>query len=711
MLDEALGLGPLEDLLADPTVTEIMVNRHDQIYVERKGKLELTQVRFLNDEQLRGVIERIVAPLGRRIDEKVPMVDARLRDGSRVNAIIPPLALKGPALTIRKFSKKLLGVDDLIEFGSLTEQMATFLGAAVQARLNIVISGGTGSGKTTLLNVLSSFIPDDERIVTIEDAAELQLPQEHVVSLESRPPNIEGEGAITIRDLVRNALRMRPDRIVVGECRGGEALDMLQAMNTGHDGSLTTVHANTPRDALSRLETMALMAGLDLPARAIRDQIASAVNLIVQQSRLQDGTRRDHAHHRGHRAGRAACSRWPTSSCSGRPAWRRRQDLRAVRADRVRAGVRRDARATRHQGAARNLPPSDGLIMVLKYAALLLLLLAVVVCWCARCHGDLSDWWLRRIRHLRQLDDDGIRNDVRGDDDRAGPAVHHHHDRSASSSAPARRCCSARIFAAFVFAAAGYFVPVGRRDLPPAPAPRATIDDQLVDALLLMANALKAGLSLQQALELVVREMKPPISDEFGRLVKEIHLGRLTDDALRRFAERVPLEDVRLAVDSILTLRETGGNLSETFQVIAHTIVERKKVQGKIKAMTAQGMSQGILICLHADRHDAALHVHRSELHAAVLHDAARLADARRGVRPRRGRPVADVQAREGGRMRKQSLRDGERGQTMTEYLMISGIITAVGILVMQQMQVPLREKLQQVTEYVDWASAQSSVH
>lgn len=292
VLDEALGLGPLEDLLADPTVTEIMVNRADQIYVERGGKLVKTSVTFLSNEQLRGVIERIVAPLGRRIDEKVPMVDARLRDGSRVNAIIPPLALRGPALTIRKFSKKLLGVEDLVRFGSLTDQMATFLAAAVRARLNIVISGGTGSGKTTLLNVLSSFIPEEERIVTIEDAAELQLPQEHVVTLESRPPNIEGEGAITIRDLVRNALRMRPDRIVVGECRGGEALDMLQAMNTGHDGSLTTVHANSPRDALSRLETLALMAGLELPSRAIRDQIASAVNLIVQQSRLQDGSRR-----------------------------------------------------------------------------------------------------------------------------------------------------------------------------------------------------------------------------------------------------------------------------------------------------------------------------------------------------------------------------------------------------------------------------------
>jgi len=292
VMDEALGLGPLEDLLADPAITEIMVNGADRIYVERRGRLELSTVRFLNNEHLRLVIERIVAPIGRRIDEKVPMVDARLADGSRVNAIIPPLALNGPSLTIRKFAKSYLTVDDLVRLGSLTPQMATLLSAAVRARQNIVISGGTGSGKTTLLNLLASYVPADERIVTVEDSAELRLAQDHVVRLESRPPNIEGEGAITIRDLVRNALRMRPDRIIVGECRGGETLDMLQAMNTGHDGSLTTVHANSPPDALARIETMSLMSGLDLPARAIRDQIASAVNLIVQQARLPDGSRR-----------------------------------------------------------------------------------------------------------------------------------------------------------------------------------------------------------------------------------------------------------------------------------------------------------------------------------------------------------------------------------------------------------------------------------
>jgi pilus assembly protein CpaF len=292
VVNEVLGFGPIDSLLKDDSISEVMVNSASQIYVERKGKLVLTDVKFRDDAHVMQVIEKIVAPIGRRIDESSPMVDARLPDGSRVNAIIPPLALKGPSITIRKFAKHPLTVDNLVGFGTLTREMADFLRACVEGKLNIVVSGGTGSGKTTTLNILSSFIPEDERIVTIEDAAELQLRQDHVVTLETRPPNIEGKGAITMRDLVKNSLRMRPDRIVVGEVRSGEALDMLQAMNTGHDGSLTTGHANTPRDMLSRLETMVLMAGMELPVRAIREQIASAVDLIVQQSRLQDGSRR-----------------------------------------------------------------------------------------------------------------------------------------------------------------------------------------------------------------------------------------------------------------------------------------------------------------------------------------------------------------------------------------------------------------------------------
>lgn len=292
ILDEALGLGPIEPLLESKEISEVMVNGKDQIYVERKGKLTLTDYRFTSDKQLLGAIERIVSPIGRRVDEKTPLCDARLKDGSRINIIISPLSLKGPIITIRKFFKERLTMQDLVKFGSLTDDMSDFLRAAVEARLNIVVSGGTGTGKTTLLNMISSCIPTDERIVTVEDAAELQLPQPHVITLESRPANLQGEGAIGIRELVRNALRMRPDRIVVGECRAGEALDMLQAMNTGHDGSLTTIHSNNPRDCLRRIETLVMMAGFDLPLAAIREQIASAVNLIVQLKRYSDGTRK-----------------------------------------------------------------------------------------------------------------------------------------------------------------------------------------------------------------------------------------------------------------------------------------------------------------------------------------------------------------------------------------------------------------------------------
>ena len=292
VFNEAMRLGPLEDLLADDSVSEIMVNGPRMVYVERGGKLQLSDCQFTDDASVLAVIERIVAPLGRRIDESQPYVDARLADGSRVNAIIAPLALSGPTITIRKFSKKALNADDFIRFGTWTHNAAEFMKLCVLLRKNVIVAGGTGSGKTTLLNLLSGYIPKTERIVTVEDAAELRLQQPHVVRLEARPPNIEGKGAVTIRDLVKNCLRMRPDRIIVGECRGGESLDMLQAMNTGHDGSLTTVHANSPRDVISRLETMVLMSGMELPSKAIREQIASAVDIIIHESRLSDGSRK-----------------------------------------------------------------------------------------------------------------------------------------------------------------------------------------------------------------------------------------------------------------------------------------------------------------------------------------------------------------------------------------------------------------------------------
>jgi pilus assembly protein CpaF len=290
--DELLGFGPIQQLLNDSEISEVMVNGPKKVYIEKKGQLIKTNVTFESNEHVQRIIDRIVLPLGRRVDTDSPTVDARLPDGSRVNAVVPPVALDGPSITIRKFNKDKLTIEQLVKFGSLTQGMAEFLRACVVSRLNTIISGGTGSGKTTLLNVLSSFIPETERIVTIEDAAELQLRQDHVVRMETKTPGLDGRGGVTIRELVRNSLRMRPDRIVVGECRGGEALDMLQAMNTGHDGSLTTLHANTPRDALSRLETMILMAGMDLPLKVVRQQVSSAVDLIIQQSRLKDGTRK-----------------------------------------------------------------------------------------------------------------------------------------------------------------------------------------------------------------------------------------------------------------------------------------------------------------------------------------------------------------------------------------------------------------------------------
>lgn len=292
VLNEVIGYGPIQNFLDDPAVTEVMVNGPDRIYVERNGKVEPTNRRFMDDNHVMRILDKIIAPLGRRLDEANPMVDARLPDGSRVNAVIPPISVVGPCVTIRKFSADPFTTEDLINFGTMSETMATFFEGCAEARLNMIVSGGTGSGKTTTLNVLSSMLPHDERIITIEDAAELQLQQDHVITLESRPANLEGKGEVTIRDLVRNSLRMRPERIIVGECRGGEALDMLQAMNTGHDGSITTLHSNSPRDTISRLETMVMMANSNLPSKAIREQISSAIDLIIHQERLRDGSRR-----------------------------------------------------------------------------------------------------------------------------------------------------------------------------------------------------------------------------------------------------------------------------------------------------------------------------------------------------------------------------------------------------------------------------------
>lgn len=292
LLNEIIGYGPLEVLLNDPDISEIMVNGYNRVYIEKNGKIQLSQVVFKDNQHVMNVIDRIVSSVGRHIDESSPMVDARLQDGSRVNVVIPPLSLVGPVITIRKFSKKPITTDQLLNYGSISKKMLSFLEACVKGKLNIIVSGGTGSGKTTMLNVLSSFIPDNERIITIEDSAELRLNQDHVITLESRPSNLEGRGKVSIRELVVNALRMRPDRIIVGEVRSAETIDMLQAMNTGHDGSLTTIHANTPRDSLSRIETMVLMSGMDLPLRAIRDQTTSAIDIIIQQSRLRDGTRK-----------------------------------------------------------------------------------------------------------------------------------------------------------------------------------------------------------------------------------------------------------------------------------------------------------------------------------------------------------------------------------------------------------------------------------
>jgi pilus assembly protein CpaF len=441
LIDEILGFGPITSLLHDPSVTEVMVNGPYQVYVERNGKLQKSEVTFSDDRHVLHIIEKIVAPLGRRIDESQPMVDARLPDGSRVNAIIPPLALNGPTITIRKFATDPFKVEDLIDFGTLTEEMTLFLEACVKGRLNIVVSGGTGSGKTTTLGVLSSYIPEDERIITVEDAAELQLRQSHVVTLETRPANIEGKGAITIRDLVKNTLRMRPERII--EVRSGEVLDMLQAMNTGHDGSLTTGHANTPRDMLARLETMVLMAGMDLPL--------SGGEFVILQF----------------------------------------------------------------------------LLTLIFFFIGLLITHKFLFGLCFGILGYLApQFWLKRAQKVKKN----------------------------------------------------------------------RFNNQLVDALLIIANSLRAGFSFMQAMDLVSKEMSDPISGELQFCLREMNYGTPTEEALLNFSERVGSDDLDLLVTAILIQRQVGGNLAEVLQNIHSTIQDRLRIQREIRTLTAQGKISGYII-------------------------------------------------------------------------------------------------------------------
>src|SRR5437762_3454926 len=487
-----------------------MVNGPDQIFVEHKGKLTLSTTQFESEEQLRRVIDRIVSTIGRRIDESSPMVDARLKDGSRVNVIIPPLSLNGPILTIRKFSKDPYKITDLIKFGSLTDPMAQFVRACVRSRLNMLVSGGTGSGKTTTLNVLSSFIPEEERVVTVEDAAELQLNQEHVVTLESRPATVEGRGRIAIRDLVVNALRMRPDRIVVGECRGGEALDMLQAMNTGHDGSLTTIHANSPRDSLNRLETLVLMAGAELPSRAIREQISSAINVIVQQSRLRDGSRKIIA----------------VSEVLGLHGDQVKvQDIFVFK----QTGVSEDGKVQGFFTATGSIPKhfdhlqSSGECVAkadikLRVSEYVMLIVGLIVLLCA-------------VLFLR------FQNPV-----------------LALAGIPA-----------------GYFVPGfflkfrQRRRLK-------AFNNQLGDTIVLLSNALKAGYSFAQAMATIAKSSSPPMADEFSRAVREMNLGVSVDNALQHMVKRIESEDFDLMVTAVQIHRVVGGNLAEILDTIAFTI-------------------------------------------------------------------------------------------------------------------------------------------
>ena len=637
--DSVLGLGPLEPYVRDPEVTEIMVNKWDTIYVERAGKLYWTGTKFHDEQQLRRTIDKIVGKVGRRVDEASPYVDARLPDGSRVNAVIPPLAIDGPALTIRKFSADPYQADDLVEFGTMSSSTAKFLDACVRGRINIMVSGGTGAGKTTTLNVLSSFIPDDERIITIEDAAELKLQQPHVVRLEARPPNIEGKGQVSIRDLVRNSLRMRPDRIVVGECRGPEALDMLQAMNTGHDGSISTVHSNSPRDSLSRLETITLMAGMDLSPRSVREQISSAIQLIVHQSRLKDGSRRiTHV----------------TEVAGMESDVITLQDIfvfdftrRAGRRGQVQGpheGHRPAAHVPGEDGGARCLPrrrdlrprpeggPMIGAIAASFWSSpVAQIVLAALVGGAVFALGWLMLGTAARARKDREIATRVAA--VTGAPAAAGVAgfgghagldpdrVTHFGRRFAESRGFSERL-DAELEAAGVKVRSGEFVVLSvvaflvggvlgaalmRSPLlalliaaicgfAPTAALRAALRkrtermrEQLPDVLTIMASSLRAGHSFMQALDTVAREIPQPAATEFQRVVAEIRLGRSTDDALEALSERVGSADFKWAVLAVNIQREVGGNLAEILDNVADTLRERAQMRRQIRVLTAEG--------------------------------------------------------------------------------------------------------------------------
>ncbi|TMB46227.1 MAG: hypothetical protein E6J53_05510 [Chloroflexi bacterium] len=599
ILDDVLGLGPLQGLLKDPAITEIMINHPQQVYVERAGRVTLSPIVFESAAQLRQVIDRIVSTVGRRVDESSPMCDARLRDGSRVNVVLPPLAIDGPCMTIRKFSRDKLRPADLLAVGTATDVMMQFLQAAVRTKLTVLISGGTSSGKTTLLNILSSFIPQDERIVTVEDSAELQLLQDHVIRLESRPPNIEGKGAIEIRELVRNALRMRPDRIVVGECRGGEALDMLQAMNTGHEGSMSTVHANTPYDAIGRLETMVLMAGADLPARAIQKQIASAIDVIVQVERVRGGARKI--------VSIAEITGLVNAETQFQELFQFRQ-----------TGVDAEGNAIGLHTATGRL---GGILWLSALAAIGVLLACVAVGLPARASQvETPSWDAVATRGPATLRD-RINQPFQAMADRSnrqrrlngGLSLAEHLARADLKLRASEFVMIQLAFLVggaavafwrfgfapqFVIAGVGaYLLPMrfikwrqGRR--------LKNFNRRLPDTLSLLSNALKAGLSLPQAIEAVAATSTPPISDELWRAIRELNLGTAMPQALANMVRRVGSEDLDLIVTAISIQASTGGNLSRILDGISHTIRQRIQIKTQISAMTAQMRASGWIITL-----------------------------------------------------------------------------------------------------------------